>query len=148
MVNRNTKYWFFTWEVNSVQRKLLSKEKLKSFLDQIADYAQFQKEIGEIEPREINYSSKNLRKEILKDELKDFERLLENLDQVINMLIETNQFLVERYLIERRNSFSSLLTDRYVDSVLSNEALIEFLKENQKLFYESRIEEIKKELNS
>ena len=148
MVNRNTKYWFFTWEVNSVQRKLLSKEKLKSFLDQIADYAQFQKEIGEIEPREINYSSKNLRKEILKDELKDFERLLENLDQAINMLIETNQFLVERYLIERRNSFSSLLTDRYVDSVLSNEALIEFLKENQKLFYESRIEEIKKELNS
>lgn len=148
MVNRNTKYWFFTWEVNSVQRKLLSKEKLKSFLDQIADYAQFQKEIGEIEPREINYSSKNLRKEILKDELKDFERLLENLDQVINMLIETNQSLVERYLIERRNSFSSLLTDRYVDSVLSNEALIEFLKENQKLFYESRIEEIKKELNS
>lgn len=104
--------------------------------------------IGEIEPREINYSSKNLRKEILKDELKDFERLLENLDQVINMLIETNQSLVERYLIERRNSFSSLLTDRYVDSVLSNEALIEFLKENQKLFYESRIEEIKKELNS
>ena len=64
------------------------------------------------------------------------------------MLIETNQSLVERYLIERRNSFSSLLTDRYVDSVLSNEALIEFLKENQKLFYESRIEEIKKELNS
>ena len=93
--------------------------------------------IGEIEPREINYSSKNLRKEILKDELKDFERLLENLDQVINMLIETNQSLVERYL-----------TDRYVDSVLSNKALIEFLKENQKLFYESRIEEIKKELNS
>ncbi len=46
MVNRNTKYWFFTWEINSVQRKLPSKEKLKSFLDQIADYAQFQEEIG------------------------------------------------------------------------------------------------------
>ena len=51
MVNRNTKYWFFTWEINSVQRKLPSKEKLKSFLDQIADYAQFQEEIGESGPR-------------------------------------------------------------------------------------------------
>lgn len=47
MVNRNTKYWFFTWEVNSAQHKLPSKERLKSFLDQIADYAPFQEEIGE-----------------------------------------------------------------------------------------------------
>ena len=41
MVNRNTKYWFFTWEGNAAQRKLPSKEKLKAFLDQIADYGQF-----------------------------------------------------------------------------------------------------------
>ena len=43
----NTKYWFFTWEVNISQRKLPSKEKLKSFLDRVSDYAQFQEEVGE-----------------------------------------------------------------------------------------------------
>ena len=46
MVNRNTKYWFFTWEVNAVQRKLPAKEKVKTFLYRIADYAQFQEEVG------------------------------------------------------------------------------------------------------
>ena len=38
---------FFTWEVNLSQRKLPSKEKLKAFLDRVADYAQFQEELGE-----------------------------------------------------------------------------------------------------
>jgi hypothetical protein len=47
MVNRNTKYWFFTWEANAAQGKLPSKEKLKAFLDRIADYGQFQEEVGE-----------------------------------------------------------------------------------------------------
>ena len=45
MVNRNTKYWFFTWEANAAQRKLLSKEKLKAFFDETVDYAQFQEEL-------------------------------------------------------------------------------------------------------
>ena len=47
MKNNNTKYWFFTWEANAAQHKLPSKEKLKIFLDRVADYAQFQEEIGE-----------------------------------------------------------------------------------------------------
>ena len=47
MKNNNTKYWFFTWEANAAQRKLPSKEKLKSFLDRVSDYAQFQEELGE-----------------------------------------------------------------------------------------------------
>jgi hypothetical protein len=47
MKSNNTKYWFFTWEANAAQRKLPSKEKLKAFLDQIADYGQFQEEVGE-----------------------------------------------------------------------------------------------------
>ena len=44
MVNRNTKYWFFTWEVNrsKIKWKLAVKEKLKAFLDRGADYVQFQ----------------------------------------------------------------------------------------------------------
>ncbi len=54
MVNRNTKYWFFTWEANSVQRKLSIKEKLKAFLDRVADYGQFQEELGE-KKRNLHY---------------------------------------------------------------------------------------------
>ena len=46
MTNRNTKYWFFTWEANAAQRKLPQKQKLKNFLDGVADYAQFQEEKG------------------------------------------------------------------------------------------------------
>ena len=46
MKNRNTKYWFFTWDTNIKQKKLPSKIKLKIFLDQLADYAQFQEELG------------------------------------------------------------------------------------------------------
>lgn len=39
--------WFFTWQVNLSQRKLLSKEKLKAFLDRVADSLQFQEELKE-----------------------------------------------------------------------------------------------------
>jgi len=46
MTNKNTKYWFFTWETNVTQRKLPTKERLKYFLDATADYAQFQEERG------------------------------------------------------------------------------------------------------
>ena len=46
MNHNNTKYWFFTWEANAAQRKLPPKEKLKTFLDKTADYAQFQEEKG------------------------------------------------------------------------------------------------------
>lgn len=46
-MNANTKYWFFTWEVNAAQRKLPQKWKLKNFLNDTTDYAQFQEEVGE-----------------------------------------------------------------------------------------------------
>lgn len=46
MVYANTKYWAFTWETNVLQKKLPSKDRLKSFLDLIAENAVFQEEKG------------------------------------------------------------------------------------------------------
>ena len=46
-MNKNTKYWAFTWETNIHQKKLPSVAKLKTFLNQVTEYNVFQTERGE-----------------------------------------------------------------------------------------------------
>ena len=48
MVYANTKYWQFTWDTNVLQKKLPTIDRLKSFLDSIAEEAIFQEEKGSI----------------------------------------------------------------------------------------------------
>ena len=45
-MHRNTKYWFFTWETNIIQKQLPNVEKLKKFLNKISDVGTFQIEKG------------------------------------------------------------------------------------------------------
>jgi len=48
MVYSNTKYWQFTWDTNVLQKKLPTIDRLKNFLDFIAEEGVFQEERGSI----------------------------------------------------------------------------------------------------
>ena len=52
MVNRNTKYWSFTWDTNVRQRHLPKEDQLVRFLNKITTEFVFQKEKGTIKQKE------------------------------------------------------------------------------------------------
>lgn len=48
---KNTRYWQFTWDSNSSQKKLPNKEKLKKYLNNTTDYCTFQIECGKLKSK-------------------------------------------------------------------------------------------------
>lgn len=95
--------------------------------------------------RQLDSSEKNLRKNILLSELRDFNNLLSDIDDRIKEIENLQQKLLERYEVEVRNSFSMELQNRYIHFLLSSQDLQTILMEKQISFSKKRILEIKTE---
>jgi hypothetical protein len=107
-------------------------------------YRDFQ--IESIEPRRINFlSTQNPRKLILISELNDFQNLESQIDDDIELLDRINQKILNRFKIERINTFDGTVLDDYIAFLIVNRDLKNTIIK-QKEFYKKRIKEITKEL--
>ena len=126
------------------------------------DSTQFYKDFGishkDIYDRPINFSISDklsdnerqlrMRKHILESELKDFIKLVDSTEMYLKKLEKINEIVLDRFIIEKRNSFSLELEDRYKKFLYASRDLKNIIANQQYKFYRKRINVLKKELKS
>ena len=94
----------------------------------------------------MNQKLENLREELLKSELEDFQKLLKETESTLKLLSLTGEVIMNRYCLEDRNSFDTKTKNNYEKFLESSIQLKNYLDKNQKSFYQKRILEIQEEL--
>ena len=89
-----------------------------------------------------------VRKRILESELKDFTKLAGTTETYLKKLDKIHQIVLDRFILEKRNSFSLKLEDTYKNFLYASRDLKNITANQQYKFYRKRINLLKKELES
>ena len=81
-----------------------------------------------------------IRLSIIENELKDFQSLSDSAEYFLQEINNFQTILEDRLNLEKRNSFSTQLRERFKTSSQELESLERFIKEKQVSFYQNRIE--------
>jgi len=121
--------------------------KLKEF------YERFNINEKKLFERPMNFEIKNmtnqkLRIEILKSELNDFKILNSTLNQTLEQIRDIQENFLNRFQLEKRNTFSTNIEEEYINFLISTQNLQVLLTKQQKIFYKKRIKMIEIELSN
>jgi len=83
---------------------------------------------------------------IIKNELKDFQYLSDSAESFLEEIKDFQIILEDRLTVEKRNSFSTQLRERFKTSSQELESLQRFIQEKQISFYQRRLKQLEDEI--